>query len=97
MSGEEAEFPAKDKLITTEDSVSYVPWVKRGIMMVSTYALEIDDPDHVYNQIVAQGKDPEDFGVENPVLAEFKNWSREKLIKEVYDLRNEVRSLLRMI
>lgn len=39
-------------------------WVKRGIMLINTYALNGDDPDHPYNQALAQGVRPEDFGLE---------------------------------
>ena len=40
------------------NEVTYKPWVKRGIMMVNAECLDIDDPDHIYNQIAAQGVKP---------------------------------------
>lgn len=72
------------------DEVEIRQWVKRGIMMVNTEALDIDDPDHIYNQIRMQGKAPEDYGVEHPWHKEFGSKSRGELMAEIVDLRKEL-------
>lgn len=77
------------------NQVSYRQWVKRGIMMVNTESLEPDDPDHIYNQIAAQGVAPEDFGVENPYEQMFNDKSRSDLIKEILLLRKGYEGLAR--
>lgn len=78
----------------TEDSesVEIRRWIKRGIMRVNSDALHWDDPDHTYNQILSQGKRPEDFGIEHPISEEFKDKSRGELIAEIIDLRKELES-----
>lgn len=66
-------------------------WVSRGeTLMVNTSALDIDDPDHVYNQITAQGKRPEDYGIYHPWAEEFLGMDRNALIREIVDLRKEL-------
>ena len=77
------------------DEIEIRPWVKRGIMIVSAEALAIDDPDHIYNQIVAQGKTPEDYGYQHPYAHEFEKCSRDQLIHEIVLLRKEITSLHR--
>lgn len=72
------------------DSISIQAWVKRGGMLYNTGCLEYDDPMHPYNQIIAQGHRPEDYGVYNPVHEEFKGKTRHELIDEVLYLRKQV-------
>lgn len=43
-------------------------WTKRGIMFVNTFTLPGDDPDHPYNQAIAQGVRPEDYGLKRPEM-----------------------------
>lgn len=45
-----------------KDTIEIKSWIKRGIMMVRSDALDLDDKDHPINQIVAQGEDPRQFG-----------------------------------
>ena len=72
------------------------PWIsKGGGMMVNAEALDIDDPDHVYNQILAQGQQPENFGYKHPYAEEFGAYSRDQLIHEIVSLRKEITSLHR--
>lgn len=71
-------------------SVTIRPWVRRGNMLVNADALEHDDPDHTFNQIVAQGRKPEDFGVSHPLDREFDGKSRGELIAEILRLRVEI-------
>jgi hypothetical protein len=68
-------------------AVSIKYFVKRGKVIVSTLALEPDDPDHPYNQVIAQGGTPEAFGVEHPRNEEFAGKSRGELIEEIMRLR----------
>lgn len=71
-------------------------WIsKGGGMMVHAAALDIDDPDHIYNQILDQGKIPEDYGFEHPYAQEFGECSRGQLIHEIVSLRKEVTALHR--
>jgi hypothetical protein len=49
-----------------KDQIEIRQWVKRGIMLINTYALDGDDPDHPYHQALAQGVVPEEFGLEKP-------------------------------
>lgn len=67
-------------------------WIKHGSMLVNAECLELSHPMHPYNQALAQGVDPEDFGIEGPA-DEFKDWSRGKLIKEIIGLRKEILGL----
>lgn len=71
-------------------------WVRRGeSMMVNTEALDPDDPDHIYNQILNQGARPEDYGYVHPYTEEFANYSRSELIAKITSLRKEVVELHR--
>ncbi len=71
--------------------ISIRQWVKRGNMLLSTDALNYDDPDHPYNQAVALGVRPEDYGIVNPIAAEFDDKSRNQLIEEILELREYIR------
>lgn len=81
--------------VHTSEEITVRPWVKRGSMMVNAEALSPSDPDHTYNQILAQGKRPEDYGIFHPYEVEFKGRSRNELIEEIVALREEVESLYR--
>lgn len=74
------------------DTVNIKVWTKRGNMYINTSALPYDDPDHEYNQIVAMGLIPEDFGIKHPLEHEFGNKSRGELIAEIMQLRKELLS-----
>ena len=76
--------------VTDQDDVIIRPWIKRGMYLVNCTALDHDDPDHVYNQILAQGKMPERYGYTHPLTEEFAEFSRADLIKEIVDLRKEI-------
>ena len=65
-------------------------WKPGGGMMYNTECLDPDHHMHPYNQALAQGVRPEDFGIQNPYAAEFNDKSREELIEEVIDLRKQV-------
>ncbi len=76
-------------------SVEVRHWIRRGIVMVNAEALDYNDPDHVYNQIKAQGQRPEDYGYEHPLAQEFGHKKRSELIDEIFDLRKEINSIYR--
>lgn len=63
-------------------------WVERGKMIYSTCALDWEDPDHPYNQVLAMGKVPEDYGIEHPLIG---GRSKKQLIDEIIRLRKLVR------
>ncbi len=79
------------------DEIEIRPWVRRGSMLVNTSALEIDDEDHIYNQILALGKRPEDYGYEHPYAAEFGEKSHGELVQEILKLRKELLSCYRYL
>ena len=70
-------------------------WIRRGNMLLNASCLDIDDPEHLYNQALEQGVDPTDFGIEDPLEEMFGDWSVGKLRREVYNLRKELESVLR--
>lgn len=78
------------------DEIEIRPWIsKGGGMMVNAEALDITDPDHVYNQILAQGKKPEDYGFNHPYAELYENKSRGELIHEIVSMRKEIEALYR--
>jgi len=77
------------------DEVEIKVWSRRGGMLVNTYALDITDAEHPYNQVVAQGKRPEDYGIQHPYEEEFGDKSRTQLIEEIISLRREIEAWVR--
>ena len=77
------------------DQVTIQEWTIRGALAIRTEALSISDPDHPYNQILAQDKIPEEFGVYHPITEEFQDKPRQHLINEIVKLRQEIESLYR--
>lgn len=75
------------------DTIEVQKWVKRGSMLYNTECLDYDDPMHPYNQVKSQGLVPEDFGLYNPLNAEFDKKSRYDLIDEILYLRKEVNAM----
>lgn len=84
------------KEIQNQEEVTIQRWVKRGSMMVNAEALDFSDPEHLYNQILSQGKRPEDYGVFHPYREEFEDNTRDELIEKIIELRKEVESLYRV-
>lgn len=62
-------------------------WIKEGMMLVNCYALNPNHPMSPYNQVLAMGKRPEDYGIKHPYAAEFEDKSREELIEQIVQLR----------
>lgn len=79
------------------DHISYKPWIKRGNMLINAESLDIDDPDHIYNQIKSQGGIPEDYGFHHPLAEEFKGKTRGELIQEIVRLRKDLEAALRWL
>jgi hypothetical protein len=75
------------------DQIEIRQWVKRGIFIVNVDALDIDDPDHPYNQCIAQGGIPEQFGLYHPEHERLEHMSREQLIQEVISLSQQVKQM----
>jgi hypothetical protein len=75
-----------------QEKVTVKPWIRRGGMLLNAECLDHDDPDHIYNQILSQGKQPEDYGIPHPLALEFNEWSRDELIREIVRLRSALRS-----
>lgn len=53
-------------------------------------ALDGTHPTHPYNQALAQGVDPTEYGIRNPLEEEFESYSRDDLIREIIQLRRYV-------
>lgn len=78
------------------DEIEIRPWIsKGGGMIVNAEALDITDPDHVYNQILAQGKKPEDYGFKHPYADLYEDKTRGELIHEIVSMRKEIEALYR--
>lgn len=71
-------------------NLHYDSWVTIGTMMYNRDCLSVDDPEQLYNYLIANGIQPENYGISHPHTEEFKDWSRAKLIGEVIKLRNEL-------
>lgn len=75
----------------SDDEVIIREWISvGGGMMVHSDALPVDHPDHTYNQILAQGKRPEDYGIKHPYAEEFEGKTRNELIHEIVAMRKEI-------
>lgn len=72
------------------NEISIRQWSKRGMMLINTSALEHDDPDHPYNQALAQGVRPEDYGLKHPLSERFEGKTRDELISMIVALEKEV-------
>lgn len=75
------------------DTVEIKMWVRRGGMLYNTECLDYDDPMHPYNQVKNTGLVPEDYGLYNPITAEFDKKSRYELIDEILYMRKEVNNM----
>lgn len=79
--------------VTKDGSISIPVWAKKGNMLVRRECLDADDPDQTYNFLKAQGYVPEHYGVFHPQLGEKQEmltWGKERLIAEIFNLRNEI-------
>jgi hypothetical protein len=79
------------------DTISIRCWVKRGVMLINTYALEPDDPDHPYQQALAQGVRPEAYGLVHPDTERFAGKTRGELIEQIRNLEKELDAWQRMM
>lgn len=68
-------------------------WVARGALLVNADALDPGDPDSTYEQIAAQGEDPEKYGVPHPATEMYETLTRSELCKLVWELQREIEAL----
>ena len=80
----------------SQQTITIRPWVKKGGMLVNATALDIDDPDHIYNQIVDQGGIPEEHGYQNPLSEQYKDFTRGQLLREIHSLTKEIEAMHRV-
>lgn len=73
-----------------KQAIEIQKWMRATCGWVLCEALDADHPMHPYNQALAQGVDPTDFGIENPLEEQFASYSRDDLIREVIMLRKLV-------
>lgn len=79
-----------------DDEVTIQQWIGvGGGRMINSDALSPDHPQHTYNQILAQGKRPEDYGIQHPYAEEFQSKTRNELIHEIVAMRKELVGLHR--
>jgi len=71
-------------------SIKIQKWMRATCGWVLCEALDGTHPMHPYNQALAQGVDPEDFGIKNSAEEEFDSYSRSDLINEIIQLRNQL-------
>lgn len=79
----------------TEEITIQTWWKPGGGILYNTEYLDHDHPIHPYNQALAQGVRPEDFGTQHPLAAEFESKTRDGLIEEIASLRKEVAAYAR--
>ena len=79
-----------DICINEDGTISFKAWVKSGGMMCNRDCLPATDELHIYNVVVSHGLNPDDYGLEHPLVAEFKDWSRSRLINEIVKLRDSL-------
>ena len=77
------------------EEVHIQQWVRSGEMLYNTAGLDISHELHPYNQALAQGVIPEEFGIEHPYTEEYGNKSRGELISEIVDLKKQLETCLR--
>ena len=70
-------------------------WVTRGGMRYNTSCLPHNDPDSEYQQIIRAGGNPAEYGIVDHLEEEFKDKTREQLMQEIVNLRNQLESLHR--
>lgn len=68
-------------------------WNTGGGMMIRRECLAADHPEHPYNYLKSHGFTPEDWGIyhgDTAAREQFRDWSKEKLISEVLELRKQL-------
>lgn len=83
--------------MTDTTSIEIRKWVHRGTMLVNAECLNHDDPDHPYNQAIAQGVRPEDYGLIHPLSERFAGLSRGQLIQKIIDAEKQIEDYIRYI
>ena len=80
----------KKVFVDQQGQLHYDSWVTIGTMMYNRECLAESDPDQTYNYLTSNGIDPERYGVEHPLVEEFKEYSRSQLIQEIVAVRREL-------
>lgn len=83
--------------LTVAKDIKIQQWIRQGGMLYNTDGLEIEHDMHPYNQALAQGVIPEEYGIHHPYALEFMDKTRDQLIAEVVQLRKQVEALERYI
>ena len=81
-----------------EGTLSYPVWHKRGTMMVNRDCLDADDPNQTYNYLSAHGITPENYGIEHPMMEQFRAYhdmSRGQLMEALFRAHKELEGLAR--
>ena len=82
------ELGNNDICVETDGTISYKVWIKTGGGLINRDCLTPKDPNHIYNVIISHGLDPNHYGLEHPLTSEFSNWSRDRLVNEIIQLRD---------
>ena len=75
-----------------QGKLHYDSWVTIGTMMYNRECLSESDPNQLYNYLSTCGIQPEDYGIEHPLVNEFKDYTRPQLIQELVNIRRELLS-----
>ena len=75
--------------------LSYERYVRKGGMLILREALELDDPDQLYNYLVRSGFEPERYGIYHPAAEEYAGHTRAQLIQELVSLKKELEAIHR--
>lgn len=80
-----------EKVFVDENGqLHYDSWVTIGTMMYNRECLAESDPDQLYNYLVSHGIEPENYGIEHPLVEEFKDYTRSQIIQELVAVRREL-------
>ena len=89
------ELGNSDICINPDGTLSYKVWVNTGSMIINRDCLSPSDSLHIYNLVVAHNLNPDEYGIEHPRTSEFKDWSRDRLVHEILQLRDTIDSAMR--
>lgn len=63
MTIEDESRPIPKPRLRPDGNVDMPEWTRRGKMLVRRDALDLDDPEHPVNELLALGLDPAEFGM----------------------------------
>jgi hypothetical protein len=76
--------------VDANGQLHYDSWVTLGTMMYNRECLAESDPNQLYNYLTSCGVEPENYGIEHPLVEEFKDYTRSQIIQELVALRREL-------